>query len=329
MGTLVSIAFLIAIGVVAYFLWQRGIKGLAAVIEKMKQKEEERFDEYGNERFDLFTYQLQKWVPFGVMCFCAFIIALIILLGSFFTLDAGEAAILIQFGDPYDQATVSGLNSKRFWADTIFWKTRLKALNEKLEGRSKDDMKITMDLTTWWKVKANDLDKLYSDVAKDYETLETSFVIAAIRSAIRDEIAKTSYTELNANREKYAKSITEYVAKKLADKYVIVDKVNIRNVVPPPSVNTAIEEKLKMEQQVQKEEYAIQLAEKKAEVRRKEAKGIADSQRIIQQKLTPLYVQWYAIEMQKELAGSENTTFYFVPMSRNSGIPMVYGMPNK
>lgn len=260
---------------------------------------------------------------------CLILSCLIFMFSTIYTVDAGEAVILIQFGEPYDQVSDPGIHFKRPWADTIEWITRLKALDENLEARSKDDMKITVDLTTWWAVQCNKLDILYSKISKDYETLESGFVIPAIRSAIRDEIAKSTYNELNTNREKYADSISKYVAAKLSDKYVIVDKVNIRNIIPPKTVNDSIESKLKMEQDVQREAHKVELAKKQAEVRRIEAKGIADSQKIIQQKLTPLYVQWYAIEMQKELAGSPNTTFYFVPMSNNSGIPMVYGMPKE
>lgn len=257
-------------------------------------------------------------------------LALVILISSsVFKVDAGEAIILLQFGRPYDQVEEAGLHMKRPWADTIEWITRLKAIEETIEARSKDDMKIAIDLTIWWAVQPNKLDIMYSKISKDYNTLENSFVIPAIRSAIRDEVAKSTYNELNTNREKYAEEISIYVANKLADKYVIVDKVNIRNIVPPESVNQSIEEKLQMEQAAQKEEHKLELSRKRAEVRRVEAKGIADAQKIIQQKLTPLYVQWYAIEMQKELAGSKNTTFYFVPMSNNSGIPMVYGMPKE
>jgi len=246
---------------------------------------------------------------------------------SCYSVDEGEGVILTQFGKIYDQVTEAGLHVKRPWARTISWKTRLKAIDESIEARSKDDMRITVESTIWWAVKADKLDTLYSNVARDYDTLQSGFVIPGIRSAIRDEVAKAAYNELNINREKYAESITKYVAEKLSKKYVYIDRINIRNIIPPESVNTSIEEKLKMEQEAQKEEYKLKLARKQAQVRRAEARGIADAQKIIQQKLTPLYLQWHAIEMQKKLAGSPNTTFYFVPMSENSGIPMIYGAP--
>lgn len=244
-----------------------------------------------------------------------------------YSVDEGEGVILTQFGRIYNQVTDPGVHFKRPWASTVTWRTRLGTISEQIESRSKDEMRVVVDATIWWKVQSNNMDKLYATVARDYSILRDNFVIPGIRSAIRDEVAKVSYETLNANREKYAEIITKYVADQLAKKYVIIDKINIRNITPPEQVNTAIEDKLAMDQQVKKAELEVTLARKKADIRREEAKGIADAQAIIQRKLTPMYLQWHAIEMQKKLAGSQNTTFYFVPMSKNSGIPMIYGGP--
>jgi regulator of protease activity HflC (stomatin/prohibitin superfamily) len=244
-----------------------------------------------------------------------------------YSIDEGEGVVLTQFGRIYDQVNKAGVNYKRPWARTVTWRTRLGTIDQKIESRSKDEMRIVVEATIWWKVRSGKMDKLYATVARDYEVLRDNFVIPGIRSAIRDEVAKVSYETLNSNREKYAIGITKYVGEQLAKKYVIIDKINIRNIIPPEQVNTAIEDKLAMDQKVKKAELEVTLAKKEADIRREEAKGIADAQSIIQRKLTPMYLQWHAIEMQKKLAGSPNTTFYFVPMSKNSGIPMIYGGP--
>lgn len=260
-------------------------------------------------------------------------IACIVFMGScstcsgVYSIDEGEGVILTQFGRIYDQVNEPGVNFKRPWANTVTWETRLGTIEQQIEARSKDEMRVVVDSTIWWKVKSDRLDKLYASVAKNYNTLRENFVVPGIRSAIRDEVAKVSYETLNSNREKYAAIITKYVGEQLKDKFVVIDKINIRNIIPPEGVNKAIEDKLEMDQKVKKAELEVTLAKKEADIRREEAKGIADAQSIIQRKLTPMYLQWHAIEMQKKLAGSQNTTFYFVPMSKNSGIPMIYGGP--
>jgi prohibitin 1 len=259
-----------------------------------------------------------------------FLMLFIIMITSIFTLDEGEGCVLTQFGRVFDTVTKPGLHFKRPWADVVKWRTRLKAIHEKLDARTSDDMRVNMDLTFWWAAMPDKLDELYSSVAKDYDTLEEGFVIPGIRSAVRDQVAKVDYRELNINRDKYSDIITLYVAKQLTKKYVLIDRINIRNIIPPEGVDKAIELKLEAKQDAERAEHRLMLAKKDAEIRRVEARGIADAQRIIRHELTPIYVQYESIQVMKKLSDSPNSTFVFIPTSRNgAGVPMVWNAPIK
>jgi len=274
-----------------------------------------------------------KEVLFGglVTSFVAGVVFLLVLvLSSLYSVDEGEALLLTQFGRIYGTENSAGIHGKRPWANTIEWITRLKSEDQKIEARTKDDMIINVEITFWWSVDSTKVDKIYSSIAKNYEALEEGFVIPGIRSTLRDEIAKTSFRDLNTNREKYSNDITKYIAEQLKKKHIIIDKVNIRNIIPPKAVNASIERKLQAEQQVEEATQKLELAKKDAEIKRIEAQGIADAQSIIQRKLTPIYVQYEGIQMMKSLAKSENTTFIFAPTSmKGIGIPSVYGAPIK
>lgn len=52
------------------------------------------------------------------------------------------------------------------------------------------------------------------------------------------------------------------------------------------------------------------------------AEGIRKAQDHISQTLTPLYVQWEAIQAQLQLAKSQNSTFVYLPSGAN-GVPLV------
>lgn len=323
MFTIIFLIFQIVLAAAAMLMKERLDK---RIYKRKEEKTEDKYNRYSSDNV-LENLNGMRMTAIIVHYAAIGIFLLTFLCSGFYTVDQGEGVILTQFGRIYDQVTDPGAHFKRPWADVVEWKTRLKSLNEQIEARSKDEMRIEVEITIWWKVQKDKLDVLYSDIAKDYDILQSGFVIPGIRSAVRDEVAKVSYEKLNSNREQYAESITKYVAEQLSKKYVVIDKINIRKITPPGTVNTAIEEKLEMDQKVKKAELKVNLAKKEAQVKIEEAKGIAEAQKIIQTKLTPLYVQWYAIEMQKKLVNSKNTTFYFVPMSKNSGIPMIYGAP--
>lgn len=66
----------------------------------------------------------------------------------------------------------------------------------------------------------------------------------------------------------------------------------------------------------------VQVQKQKAQIQIEQAKGIATSQAIIKSSLTPLYIQYLAIEAQKEQINGQNHTIIYVP-SGNNGIPLV------
>ena len=93
---------------------------------------------------------------------------------------------------------------------------------------------------------------------------------------------------------------------------------------PPKEIDDAIKAKLASQQMLAQKDFELQTAQKNAEIQVAEARGVADSQNIIQQKLTPLYVQYEAIKAYEHLAGSPNTTFVIMPTNPNgAGMPMI------
>lgn len=70
--------------------------------------------------------------------------------------------------------------------------------------------------------------------------------------------------------------------------------------------------------QIQQTKQLVQVQEQKAQIKVAEANGIAESQRIINNTLTPLYLQHEAIQAQE----SQSNKIIYVP-SGNQGIPLV------
>lgn len=70
--------------------------------------------------------------------------------------------------------------------------------------------------------------------------------------------------------------------------------------------------------QIQQTHQLVQVAQQKADIKIEEAKGIAEAQRIINDTLTPQYLQHEAIQAQE----SQSNKIIYVP-SGNQGIPLV------
>lgn len=74
--------------------------------------------------------------------------------------------------------------------------------------------------------------------------------------------------------------------------------------------------------QISQTQQLVQVQKQKAQIKIEEAKGIAEAQRIINQSLTPLYLQHEAIQAQEAMANSPNHTTIYIPSGQN-GIPLV------
>ena len=101
-----------------------------------------------------------------------------------------------------------------------------------------------------------------------------------------------------------------------------VESVSIGNIDYPNKVMEEIEKKLAKEQELATMAFESKIAEERARIRVIDANGIAEAQKIIDETLTPNYLQHLAIENQGVLANSPNTTVIYIPVGQ-SGIPLV------
>lgn len=76
--------------------------------------------------------------------------------------------------------------------------------------------------------------------------------------------------------------------------------------------------------QIQQTGQLVKVQQQKAQIKVEEAKGIAESQQIINNTLTPLYLQHEAIQAQE----TQSNKIIYVP-SGNQGIPVVQTLDNK
>ncbi len=103
--------------------------------------------------------------------------------------------------------------------------------------------------------------------------------------------------------------------------------VVVGNLQYPAVVSQAVSNKLAVSQDLETRATQVEIARKDAERRVVEAEGIARATQIIQQRLTPLYVQHEAIEAQKALVGSPNHSVIYIPVGP-MGVPVVSTLPS-
>ena len=185
-----------------------------------------------------------------------------------------------------------------------------------------DDLNISFNFHAVIAIKSGSV----REVVEQYgaENWYIRFVRETFRTYVRDEVQRYDSVALKENRSKIAESVEI----KLKD-YLKTSPFQLRNVVVgninyPEIVAIAVEKKLAAQQLLSEKETQKEIAQKDAEIRIEEAKGIAEAQKIINTTLTPNYLQHEAINAQLKMADSPNHTTVYIPVGTN-GIPLIKG----
>jgi regulator of protease activity HflC (stomatin/prohibitin superfamily) len=98
----------------------------------------------------------------------------------------------------------------------------------------------------------------------------------------------------------------------------IVDEALLRNVKVPETLQAAIQQRLKAEQENLQMKFVLEKEKQEADRKRIEAKGSADAQKILAEGLTPAVLQLRAIEATEKLSLSPNSKIVILGSGQNT-----------
>ncbi len=254
------------------------------------------------------------------------IIVIIFLSKSTVTIDAGEAGVLwkrFDGGVVIDKPPLGeGFHVVAPWNKVIVYEVRQQELFEKMKVLSSNGLDILLETSTWYMPKAEDLGKLHQKIGQNY--LER-VIKPTLRSAARSVVGRYTPEQLYASkRDVIQTEIYEEAKKILEGEYILLKEVLVRDVTLPPTIKDAIERKLKQEQESLEYEFRLITATKEAERQIIEAKGKANSNRILSASLTDKILRDKGIEATLSLANSPNAKVIVIGSGKD-GMPIILG----
>jgi regulator of protease activity HflC (stomatin/prohibitin superfamily) len=146
------------------------------------------------------------------------------------------------------------------------------------------------------------------------------------RNAVYEAVAGYKALEAKEKRDEIADKVRAKFIGFLTGKPFEISQVVIGTINLPEAVAKAQEAKIAKETELERKKFEIEIATKEAQVRVEEAKGIAESQRIINTSLTAMYLQHEAIQAEISTANSPNHSTVYIPVGTN-GLPLVKVVP--
>jgi len=266
-----------------------------------------------------------KLISFGIIAFIAFIVLGTLSNNLFLTIDPGQKGVLFKrFGGGLDTKNLydQGFHIIAPWNKVYVYDVRTNEAFEKMEVLSKNGLSIKCELSYRYSPKPEEVGFLHNKIGKNYHE---RIVIPEIRSATREVIGKYLPEELySSKREAIQIEIFERTRDAVGKKHLILDAVLIRDITLPPSLQQAIEQKLKEEQESLQYEYRLVKERKEAERKVIEAQAKADANKILNASLTSNILQDKGIEATMELANSPNAKVVIVG-GGDAGLPLILG----
>jgi regulator of protease activity HflC (stomatin/prohibitin superfamily) len=216
---------------------------------------------------------------------------------------------------PWNEMTVYDLHVQRYDLDVIVLST--------------DGLQIKVALSVRYHPEAKTLPHLHQKIGPDYlDRIVVPEVTTAVRQIMGEYRPQELYT---VSTDQMESRIIELAAKQARERYVDIDDVLIVQIILPDVVQSAIQAKLRQEQEAQEYDYRIQKEQKEAQRKAIEAQGIADAQKIQGQGIAALQgaaggisqalLRWRGIEATLELARSNNAKVVII--GSQNGLPVI------
>ena len=243
---------------------------------------------------------------------------------------AGEVGVIHTFGEVDTTPRPSGLLFKMPWAsmETMNVRTQQFTMSSASEDvgalaggtvntLTSEGLTVGVDLTVLFRLNFNTAPEVFRDLGPQYQSV---VLLPAIRGAIRDVVAQYSAEDLyTVARATVGDLILSNLIRDLDARGIVTEQVLLRDITLPAQIRQAIELKLSAEQSIQERAFRVEEAEQEANRRRAEAEGQRDAQALINETLTPEFLQFQYIE---SLANMEGGNIIYVPISPGSGLPV-------
>ena len=252
------------------------------------------------------------------------VIAVVFYKALFYTVDPGhEAYVFYTLGSGLDKENVKGqgLHFKAPWDKVIDYDVRIQEAMSEMEVLSENGLTIKLELSYRYQPIPGKAGYIEEEIGSNYHD---KVIAPEIKSVTREVIGNYLPEELYSTaRDAIEGQIYDMLEANLEDKYYIdLDAILIRDLTLPPTLQNAIENKLKEEQMAL--EYTYKLDRAKQEKRRLiiEAEGRDSANLVLNRNLTDKVLKYKGIEATLNLAESSNSKVVIVGGGED-GLPLI------
>ncbi len=232
-------------------------------------------------------------------------------------IPAGNVGVEDFQGKVSDRPLPAGIHGINPFADVIQFSTRLRDIKEEISATSKEGLALGIDVSIQYRVDPAKAASIYQNIGIE----EREILVSRFRSISREIISGYPAEAVYATkREEISLKLADKLRSQLAPLGFIVDEALLRNVKVPETLQAAIQQRLKAEQENLQMKFILEKETQEADRKRIEAKGRADAQKILADGLTPAVLQLRSIEATEKLSLAPNSKLVILGSGANTSL---------
>lgn len=149
------------------------------------------------------------------------------------------------------------------------------------------------------------------------------------RSAVRDKVQKLDVFDVKNQMRAIGDEVLADMQLRYKSTGIEFLSVDVGDIVYPQGVVDSVIAKFVTNEENERKDVELEIAQRQIKIGIAEAEGIADSQRIIRTTLDPMFLQFEALRAIEELATAPNTTFMIMPIGKTGTAPVIMQLPEK
>lgn len=145
------------------------------------------------------------------------------------------------------------------------------------------------------------------------------------RSEVRSQVQALDAFAVKSRSGEIADAVLKSMVERYKDTPIEFLSIDIGDIVYPSVVVDSVVRKFVTNEDNERKDIELKIAQREIDIGIAEAEGVADAQRIISTTLDPMFLQFEALNAIEQLGGAENTTFVIMPTGKG-GAPFLMSL---
>lgn len=143
------------------------------------------------------------------------------------------------------------------------------------------------------------------------------------RATVRDKVQKLEVFQVKDEMRRIGDEVLADMRARYKDTPIEFLSVDIGDITYPKGVVDSVIAKFVTNEENERKDIELEIAQRQIDIGIAEARGIADAQQIIRTTLDPMFLQFEALRAIEEMGSSPNTTFIMSPLGGGASTPFV------